>query len=367
MKKRIVAIMLCLSMTIALAACGSSGKGGNASGEKAKTESTSDEKKTGEKKKVRLALEASSHVLNVIAEEQGYLEDEGIEVEYVPCSTYEDAFTGLAGGKIDVLSNYGTNLPLQYIGKGTDITIFGGYMITGCMPVIAKAGTKWNGVEDLIGKKVAGLLVNYQVTGALLDMGYDPSTQVEWINLADMTDRVAAVKSGEADYAVLSTGYTYQVQNDPSLELVAFCSDIMPDYSCCRVEANTDWVNENKDTVKSLLKAWLRAQNWYEQNKEETAKLVAKQIGASDEYAAAYVTNDHFKLNVDPYRSSIHRAWNYLGKLNALQDGYENIDLDSHINTDIYKEALDECIDEHYDEAPEFYDSQKKIYEENDL
>lgn len=358
MKKRLTSVLLMGCMMVALlAGCGSSSD-----------QSTDDENggKDSEKgRKVRLAFEPStSHILNIVADKQGYLEDENVTVEYVPCSTYEDAFTGLAGGKIDILSNYGTNLPLQYIGSGTDLTIFGGYMITGCMPVIARAGTEWNGVQDLIGKKVAGLLNNFAVTGALLDMGYDPATQIEWVELADYSERIAAVKSGEADYAILATGFTYQVQNDPGVEIVAFCSDIMPDYSCCRVEANTDWVNDNQELIKDLLKAWIRAQNWYEQNKQETAALVAEDIGVSEDYTAAYVTNDHLKLSVDPYKSSVIRAWNYLGALGSLQEGWEDIDITSHINTDLYKQALDECVEEYYDEAPEFYDRQLGIYEE---
>lgn len=101
---------------------------------------------------VRLALAGSAHIFNAIAEEQGYLEDEGLTVEYVNCENSEGAFQSLAAGKVDVLSNYGTNLPLQYIGSGTDLTMFAGYMITGCMPIIAKKGTTWNGVEDMVGK-----------------------------------------------------------------------------------------------------------------------------------------------------------------------------------------------------------------------
>lgn len=362
MKKKVIAVLLMVSMVAAmLAGCGASSGSSEETAESESAEGGADERT------VRLAFEPStSHVLNIVAEAQGYLEEEGVTVEYVPCSTYEDAFTGLAGGKIDVLSNYGTNLPLQYIGSGTDLTIFGGYMITGCMPIIAKAGTEWNGVEDMIGTKVAGLLNNFAVTGALLDLGYDPETEIEWVELADYSERVAAVKSGEADYAILATGFTYQVQNDPSLEVVAFCSDIMPDYSCCRVEANTDWVNDNQELVKDLLKAWIRAQNWYEENKEETAKLVAEDIDVSEEYTAAYVTNDHLKLSVDPYLSSVERAWNYLGELGSLQDGWEDIDISSHVNVDLYKQALDECVEEHYDEAPEFYDRQLEIFEEVD-
>jgi len=47
------------------------------------------------------------------------------------------------------------------------------------------------------------------------------------------------------------------------------------------------------------------------------------------------------------------------------QEAYEDINIDDHINTDLYKEALDEVIAEHYDENKEFYDGLKQFYEEN--
>ena len=93
---------------------------------------------------------------------------------------------------------------------------------------------------------------------------------------------------------------------------------------------------------------------------------MAEDIDVSEEYTAAYVTNDHLKLSVDPYLSSVERAWNYLGELGSLQDGWEDIDISSHVNVDLYKQALDECVEEHYDEAPEFYDRQLEIFEEVD-
>ena len=74
---------------------------------------------------VRLAMFQNGHILNAIAEEQGYLEDEGIKVEHVPVETDSEVFEGIKNGTIDVASNSGTNLPLQQIadGQGLDWTL----------------------------------------------------------------------------------------------------------------------------------------------------------------------------------------------------------------------------------------------------
>ena len=80
---------------------------------------------------VRLALGSNGHIFNAIAQEQGYLAAEGITVAYVPVKNDIEVFKGIRNGLIDVASNSGTNLPLQYISEGMDLTIFGGYMLTG--------------------------------------------------------------------------------------------------------------------------------------------------------------------------------------------------------------------------------------------
>lgn len=78
-----------------------------------------------------------------IAEEKGYFEDEGIQIDPVEANANADAMTLLATGKVDVVSNAGTSNPLQQIASGVDISVFGGHMIEGCMPVVAKKGTEW--------------------------------------------------------------------------------------------------------------------------------------------------------------------------------------------------------------------------------
>lgn len=90
----------------------------------------------------------------------------------------------LASNKVDVVSNSGTSNPLQQIASGVDLTVFGGHMVNGCMPVIAKTGTEWKGVESLIGKKFACNPSYFAFTGAVMDLGYDkPLEALEWITI----------------------------------------------------------------------------------------------------------------------------------------------------------------------------------------
>ena len=44
----------------------------------------------------------------------------------------------------------------------------------------------------------------------------------------------------------------------------------------------------------------------------------------------------------------------------------DKINIEDHINTELYKEALDEGVAEYHDEDPDFYDGRVKFFEEND-
>lgn len=364
MKKRILSVLLCAAM-LALVAAGCAKDNGGGS-EESKNESTESGNSEGEEEKVvKMGIsQVSGQVLEAIAEDKGFLEEEGVKVELVTCDTAQDAFTALAAGRIDIVSTYGTNRPIQYIGEGEDLTIFAGYMLTGAMPIVANPGTQWNGVEDLIGKTIAGNTTYYAVCGPLLDLGYDPTEEIKWVDLDQHVDRLEAVRSGEADYAIVGTGQAETIE-DMGLEVVCYLSDVLPDYSCCRVVSNTEWLNNNQDTAKALLKAWLRALQVYESDKDYAISLTAEQLEVSESHVSAYMTEPHYVINLDPHYVAVERAWNYMGQLGLLGDNAAEVDIKDHFNSEIYKAALDECVDEHYDEDPEFYDYYQEFYEEN--
>ena len=196
----------------------------------------------------------SKNVLITIANEKGYFEDEGITIEEVPADENNSAMALLASGKVDVVSNAGTSNPLDQISQGVDLTIFGGHMVQGAMPIIAKKGTEWNGVQDFVGKKVVANTSYFALTGAVMNLGEEnPLEAVEWIEGMDYPDALAMVERGEADYALQGTGNVQTCKESGTVDIVSWQGDIMPDYSCCRMVAQTDFVKNNPNTLKHVI------------------------------------------------------------------------------------------------------------------
>ena len=315
-----------------------------------------------ETKVIRMALNPSGHILNLIADEQGYLDDEGISVVYIPFENDMMVFKGLQTGTIDVAANSGTNLPLYYIGEGLNLTIFGGYLLTGCMPVFTRVDTKYNGIEDLIGKTMACEPNLYAITGPLLDKGYDPLNDINWYNADNQEDRIKAVENGDADFGLVGTGLNYDVITNPNIKIATYAADVLPDYSCCRAEALSSWVRKNPNTVTALLKAWIRAMAYYDAHHEETVELTARFLRRDEAYVRAYLDNPRFDLNPDPMKKSVIRAWNYMDRLGLLNDDAKRIDISRHVNTDLYKAALDACQKQYGEENPKFYERLQAQY-----
>lgn len=359
MKKKFLLLALCLGFGVFFVSCN---KNANVEKDNKKVE----EKKQAKEDVIRWNSGTSGNVLLTIAEEKGFLKDENIKIENVPATANADAMTMLSTGKVDVVSNSGTSNPLQQISSGVDLTIFGGHMLTGAMPIIAKKDTKWEGVESLIGKKFACNPSYFALTGAVMDKGYDnPLKALEWVTYTNYTDAMSAVIKGEVDFALQGTGQNYAVKKMDDVKIVAYQSDIMPNYSCCRVESSTEYFKNNKDKLKRALKALIRAQEYYETHKEEAAILHANKINAEVPYVNSYMQDEHYRVHIDPLKKSVVRAWNILDKTGFLNEKAKEININDHVNVDLYKEALDEVIEKHYDENKAFYDGLKQFYSEN--
>ena len=347
-------ILIALSVLLLLVGCSAGGRN-----------NSEEDKEKPELSVIKLAVNDSGHILNYIADAMGYLQEEGITVQYVHVNNDAEVFEGIRSGRIDIASSSGTNLPLQEISSGLDLTIFGGYLLTGCMPVFARVDTPWTGIEDLIGKTVACEPNVYALTGPLSDMGYDPLNQITWYETRNQEERIEAVKNGQADFGLVGTALNYDVLQDPELKIVTYAADVLPEYSCCRAEALSMWVKEYPNTVKALLRAWIRAMEYYESHHEETVALTIKKTGTSEQDIRAYLDNPRFYLNPDPMKKSVLRAWNYMDHLGLLDESAQAINILDHLNVELYKQALDTCTERYGKDNPKFYEKLQAQYARN--
>lgn len=361
MKNKFTLILLSMLMTLNLVGCGNNASGGSKSTAKTESAASGDKPETNT---ITWAQGNSGNVLVSIAKEKGYFDEVGLKINEIPLD--DQQLQAVVTKRVDIASNSGTNGPIQMISSGDDMAIIGGFMLTGCMPIIAKEGKEWKGPESLLGSKFGGQIDNYSIFHVLSEAGHDLKKEIKFVQLAD-GDKIAAVQKGELDYAVLGTGRMYQALNTKGVKIVAYNDDITPNYSCCRMVARDSWVKKNPTTVKLLNMALIRAQAYFESHRKETVSLMAKQLRTNEDYVKAYMLNEHYRINPDPVKNVVLENYKYLQKVGGLTKIDNNVNLKDRIYTDLYKQALDEAVKKYGHENPEFYKNAVTFYEKNNL
>lgn len=374
MKNKKGLIALCLLFSILITGCSSNSDMKDSKSSETKTEVSKGTKKgkhdfsdklKGEDGVVRWVRGHSGNLMMTMAEHNGYLEEYGLKVQQIPMQTTNESFSAVAGNQVDIVSNAGTATPLQRIAKGDDLRIFGGHMVEGAVFLIGRQDSEWKDMSSLVGKKVAGEPSDYVLSGPLLEMGYDPIKDVQWVQVGKAADAVTALKGGAVDYATVGTELAHQVKTDKTIKEIGKYGNLMDKYSCCRMETASRFIKDKPNTTKALIKALLRGMRDFEKDPKKASQLLADELDVPIEFVDAYVLDEGYEIHPDPLYNSCVRAWAYLDELGFLDKNAKNIDLRDYITVDLYKEALDEVIKEVGDEDPEYWEKQKKYFDEN--
>ena len=355
LKKTILALLVAMTMVFALTGC-QSGNAAQSGSQEAETDSA--------EYSVKLAAQSNSgHVFQYIAEEHGYLEEEGVDVELIYINNGTDAFTALTAGQVDVLSTYGTGGPLIQIANGQEYIMFGGYMIIGETPVYAKPETEFTGLESFVGKTIAitrGGTPDIVLKGILNDAGL--LDQVTFIEMKKNQESLQAVASGEADFCATATGYQLQAA-DLGLEVKMWPDEYWPNHSCCRMLSNTAWLEDehNQESAYRMLRAYLRAEEYLQDHYDEAVDLVSVNLDMDRATVESFVKSPHMKYDTDPYKNSVIKMWEKMYEFNYIPDN--TLDINDHIDTDVYEKALDSLIEEYPNS--QFFKDKKVQFEAN--
>lgn len=304
-----------------------------------------------------------AHGLYFVAKEKGYFEEEGVEVDLFQFGSAAEGLAALKAEKLDV-GTFGTTAPLLFISKGSEFTFIGGMMIGG-QAIIARperlAELSGKNLKVYKGKKVG--LVKLSTgdvifKGALKKAGIDYKKDITFVELGTVASVVEAVKKGSVDAGLVYPPHYSLAEKNYGLKVTHYIEDFYPDYTCCRIVAHTKQVNASPDTYRKFLAALIRAYRFYKTNPDETVKIYAKALKIDEDI----IRNETYvkkvaDSNPDPLRKGILDFWQHI-----LDAGYitQNYPIDKHINTNIYKQALDSVIrrepkDKTYQQMLAFY------------
>lgn len=298
-------------------------------------------------------LNSTAHLLAFVAEEEGYFEEEGLDVNLVQFSSASELVNGLESDKLDV-AFIGSVPTLTFQSQGHDISIFGGAMTNGHGYVIKSeyAEKDEQGVEVLKGRNVASVKNSVQdaelqilLKNAGIKIG-EGDDEVNIVYFDSQKDAYSALLNDSIDAASVYSPYA-SLAKSQGYKVVYYCAHekALENQPCCRQVAKTSALKDNPNTYTAVERAFIKAYRFTQTDHEGTVKDVKKYIDIDEDFIDTEVYGGYSVSSPDPDKKGTLTL-----KDTIVELGYTNdYDIEPHYNTAIYKKALDSILAESSD------------------
>jgi NitT/TauT family transport system substrate-binding protein len=303
--------------------------------------------------------------VNILAQELGYYEEEGVNVVFEEIQDVPSALTAISMNK-DNLDVWGVSIvpSLTFIANGSDLVIFEGTAAEG--GAIISKPENVDHYKDLNNyQNITAAMVrnesSWLITRAkLVEQGIDVDS-ITLMELDSEANVAQAVAKGEADLGFLPVEKANSFL-DIGTAIVYEAGELDPMYVCCRQVTSSQKYQEKYDAFVKYAAANLRALEYYEDeaNRDAIISLLAEHSGQTEEYVNNYLFVNRTYLTQDPNASGVAKFYNSLADVGYFDDG-ASADITEHIDTSAYKQALDLLLERYPND--EFYQEQLEIYQ----
>lgn len=235
---------------------------------------------------IGLPVTTSTFLPLYLAEEEGYFTEEGLTVELVAFRGGTDLVRGMVAGAVDigvgalaeVLVGIESGQELRAFYGGFNMGIFEWYAVEG-MNSIAESKGKRYGVTTF------GSSTDFLTRYALNSNGLDPQRDVQIIQGGGSGARLAAMDAGQLDVNIFAAPEKF-IAGDQGYKLIFSQKDIAADYPNHVFYAPQATITENPNTMKAVLRAFVKGVRLAKEDKARSVKLIAERIGVEENYAA---------------------------------------------------------------------------------
>ena len=361
------AVVPALLVSLLLTACSTQGQTESSSASEAPASASAAETDKLEKTQLQLGyLNSTAHLLAFVAKEEGYFADEGLDVTLTQFTNATELSSGLESNKLDV-ALIGSFATVTLQSNSHPLTIFGGAMTNGHGFVIKPEYTEgldsWD-VSILKGKNVAvaknntddlELQLLLKQEGIAIGEGDD---EVNVVYFDSQKDAYAAIANQNIDACSVYSPYA-SLAKGTGYEVVYYDADIdlFRNLPCCRQVTTDTQIAESPNTYTAFERAMIRAYHFSQENHDGTIADVAKYIDIDKDYINTEIYGGYSTSSPDPDKQGTVSL-----KESAVSSGFvEDYDIEPHYNTDIFKNALDQVIEQNPDD--EIYQSLKTHFD----
>jgi NitT/TauT family transport system substrate-binding protein len=308
-------------------------------------------------------LPVTGHAKFFIAQEEGFFKDEGLNVQLIEFSNSADGLAALRADKLD-LGAFGTTAPLVHIAKGADISIIGGVMGEDAAIIVKPENENIiKTIADLKGKKVATVRLatgDAVLRGALSDAGINWKTDLQIFELKSPPAVLEAVKSGQVDAGVTWGPHDLRAE-EQGLKVVIRSGSLQPGHPCCRLTVHTQDAQQRKEVWAHFIRAILRAEKFAHDNRQKTVDDIAKYLKLDRGLIERAYYSGHLDQATDPNLAGVQRFWDTMNRSGFVES---KDPIAPHVQTSIYKEALDELAKENPNDP--FWQERERVFAQRD-
>lgn len=281
-----------------------------------------------------------------LAQQLGYYEEAGLNVELIDMQSGSQAITGLLAGDVDVVSGYFDHT-IQVQAKGKPAQAFTAMLTVPSMVVAVAPGSAGtvSSLSDLVGQPVGvtspGSGTDYFLKFLLEKNGIDPQS-VPVVGIGAGSTAVAAMQQGQVKAAVMLDPAVEQLEAAVGQPLTALADTRTTEgvrdaygvdtYPASVLYANVDWVAENKETAQKLAEVIAKTVTEIQamSGADIASKMPPALAGGQDQavYAKAIDTiKSGFSTTgyIDP--AGVEAAYNVLKEFDPAVKNASNIDL----------------------------------------
>jgi NitT/TauT family transport system substrate-binding protein len=297
-------------------------------------------------------LNSTAHLLGFVAKEEGYFEEEGLDVTLTLFASAGEMVTALESGKLDA-AFIGSVPTITFQSQGHPVSIFGGAMTNG-HGYVAKPELL-EGVADgeaditvLKGHNVASVknsVQDLELQVLLTNAGLkykeaDPAdNDVNVVYFDSQKDAFNAIAGSEIDAVSVYSPYASLAQSQ-GYKVIYYCGD-EPDFKnqpCCRQVALTDALAAKPATYQAFERALIRAYKFSQEDQEKTIADVKAYIDIDAEFIRTEVYGGYAESHPDPDKAatkSLHDS--------VIDFGYTGgYDIEPLYDTSVYEAALNQ-------------------------
>ncbi|MGH2953543.1 MAG: ABC transporter substrate-binding protein [Solirubrobacterales bacterium] len=284
-----------------------------------------------------------------IADEQGFDEEHGVDIQLVNFSGRQELESGFASERFQA-ANSATNDVIRLADLGLDykVTLMEDFSlqadaIVSCNPEIRSIediGTV-DGVNVAFEEfSVSDVLFRYALNEAGVDFD-----ALEYVP-APPSDAGAAVAAGRVDVAATYEPYLQAALEEGEDCEVLYTANERPGLISDVLAVNSQFAEENPDAIAGVLRAWGEAIDFYEQSTEEAQAIIAENVGERPQaLSASFEGVRLFGLQEshDYLEEDYDDLWNDVASILAEQGQIEaEPNVDDYLDTSFGEQALGE-------------------------